>query len=269
VSGGLDCAEGYIYARGSAIGTKMAVLEGEHLSKNFGGIVAVDDVSFSIERGETVGLIGPNGAGKSTLFRLIAGVQEPNQGRVFLDGEDVTGLSPHEICHRGLVRTHQIVHPFENLTLLENAEVGAEFGGRDVEDPVERAHEALEFVGLHEMAHTSPDELSVGALKRLEIARALATDPEVLLFDEVAGGLDTEETEDIVELIGDIADTGKTVFLIDHVMRALMSVSERVFVLDNAQLIATGTPEEIQNNQRVIEAYLGEEAGGAAGVAGD
>ncbi|MGB9965586.1 ABC transporter ATP-binding protein [Halobacterium sp. CBA1126] len=245
----------------------MTVLEGEHLTKNFGGIVAVDDVSFSIEKGETVGLIGPNGAGKSTLFRLISGVQEPTEGTVYLDGDDITGLSPHEICHRGLVRTHQIVHPFENLTLLENAGVGAEFGGRNTGDPEERAHEALEFVGLDHMAQTTPDELSVGALKRLEIARALATDPEVLLFDEVAGGLDTEETEEIVDLIGDIADRGKTVFLIDHVMRALMSVSERVFVLDNASLIATGTPDEIQNNQRVIEAYLGEEAGDAGGDA--
>ena len=223
----------------------MTVLEGEHLTKNFGGIVAVDDVSFSIDKGETVGLIGSNGAGKSTLFRLISGVQEPTEGTVYLDGEDITGMTPHEICHRGLVRTHQIVHPFENLTLVENAAVGAEFGGRDTGGPEERAYEALEFVGLDDMAHTTPDEVSVGALKRLEIARALATDPEVLLFDEVAGGLDTDETEDIVDLIGDIGDRGKTVFLIDHVMRALMSVSEHVFVLDNANPIATGTPDEI------------------------
>jgi len=243
----------------------MTALEGEQLTKRFGGIVAVDDVSFSIERGETVGLIGPNGAGKSTLFRLISGVQAPDEGTVYLDGEDITGLTPHEICHRGLVRTHQIVHPFETLTLVENAAVGAEFGGRDHDDPEERAYEALEFVDLGDLAHTTPDELSVGALKRLEIARALATDPEVLLFDEVAGGLDTEETEDIVDLIGDIGDRGKTVFLIDHVMRALMSVSERVFVLDNANLIATGTPDEVQNDQRVVEAYLGENAGEVAG----
>ena len=246
----------------------MALLEGEHLTKKFGGIVAVDDVSFSIDRGETVGLIGPNGAGKSTLFRLISGVQEPNEGRVTLDGEEITGLTPHEICHRGLVRTHQIVHPFENLTLVENAAVGAAFGGRGDGVSEERAHEVLEFVGLDDAAHTTPDELSVGALKRLEIARALATDPDVLLFDEVAGGLDTDETEAIVDLIGDIANRGKTVFLIDHVMRALMSVSDRVLVLDNASLIATGTPEEIQNDQRVIEAYLGENAGDAAGTAG-
>ncbi|WP_232701648.1 ABC transporter ATP-binding protein [Halobacterium wangiae] len=246
----------------------MALLEGEHLTKKFGGIVAVDDVSFSIDSGETVGLIGPNGAGKSTLFRLISGVQQPNEGRVVLDGEEITGQSPHEICQRGLVRTHQIVHPFENLTLLENAAVGAQFGSRGSKASEERAHEVLEFVGLEDMAYTTPDELSVGALKRLEIARALATDPEVLLFDEVAGGLDTDETEAIVDLIGDIADRGKTVFLIDHVMRALMSVSDRVLVLDNASLIATGTPEEIQNNQRVIEAYLGENAGDAAGAAG-
>lgn len=238
----------------------MAVLEGEHLTKRFGGVVAVDDVSFSIERGETVGLIGPNGAGKSTLFRLITGVHEPTKGQVTLDGEVITGLKPHQICHRGLVKTHQIVKPLEGLTLLENAAVGAQFGGRKPENPLERAHEVLEFVGLDHMAHDEPDELSVGALKRLEIARVLATDPEVLLLDEVAGGLDTEETEEIVDLIRDIRDQGKTVFLIDHVMRALMSVSERVFVLDNGELIAKGTPTEIQNDERVIEAYLGDSA---------
>lgn len=247
----------------------MAVLEGENLTKRFGGITAVDDVSFSIDRGETVGLIGPNGAGKSTLFRLISGVQTPDEGHVRLDGEDITGQTPYKICQQGLVRTHQIVRPFANMTLLENAAVGAKFGSGDSVGGEDRAREVLEFVGLEEMAHTTPDELSVGALKRLEIARALATDPDILLFDEVAGGLDTDETEAIVDLIGDIADRGKTVFLIDHVMRALMSVSERVFVLDNATLIASGTPEEIQNNQNVIEAYLGEEAGDAAGVAGD
>ncbi|MFC4549890.1 MULTISPECIES: ABC transporter ATP-binding protein [Halorussus] len=238
----------------------MALLEGEHLTKRFGGIVAVEDVSFSVDRNEAVGLIGPNGAGKSTLFRLITGVHEPTEGRVTLDGEEITGLAPYEICHRGLVKTHQIVRPFENMSLLENVRVGAEFGGREHDDPEERAYESLEFVGLEAMAHDEPDELSVGALKRLEIARVLATDPDVLLFDEVAGGLDPEETEDIVELVRDIRDQGKTVFLIDHVMRALMSVSDRVFVLDNGQLIAKGTPEEIQNDERVIEAYLGESA---------
>jgi len=235
----------------------MSLLECEGVTKRFGGIVAVDDVSFEIEKGETVGLIGPNGAGKSTLFKVISGEHAPTEGTVTYDGTDITGWSPDDICHRGLTKTHQIVRPFESLSILENVEVGAEFGGRKHEDVEERAYEALEFVGLAERAHTSPSELSVGALKKLEIARVLATDPGMLLFDEVAGGLDPEETEEIVDLIGDIKGRGKTVFLIDHVMRALMSVSERVFVLNNGEFIAKGTPEEIQNDERVIEAYLG------------
>ncbi|WP_324664390.1 ABC transporter ATP-binding protein [Haloarcula sediminis] len=238
----------------------MTLLEGQNLTKKFGGVVAIDDVSFSVERGEAIGLIGPNGAGKSTLFRTITGVHEPTEGRVFFDDEEITGEAPHEICHRGLAKTHQIVRPFESMTLLENVAVGAEFGGREFDDVRERAREMLEFVDLADIQYSDPGELSVGQLKRLEIARVLATDPELVLFDEVAGGLDPEETEDIVDLIGDIKDEGKTVFLIDHVMRALMSVSERVMVLNNGRLIAEGTPDEIQNDNDVIEAYLGEHA---------
>ncbi|WP_144901033.1 ABC transporter ATP-binding protein [Halobellus captivus] len=239
----------------------MTLLEGRGLTKKFGGVVAIEDVSFTVDRGEAVGLIGPNGAGKSTLFRTITGVHPPTEGEVFFDGEEITGKSQHEICHRGMAKTHQIVRPFGSLSLLENVTVGASFGGREFDDPRERAAEMIEFVGLEEQMHTDPGELSVGQLKRLEIARVLATDPEMVLFDEVAGGLDPEETEGIIDLVGDIIDEGKTVFLIDHVMRALMSVSERVMVLDNGKLIAEGTPEEIQNDDTVIEAYLGENAG--------
>jgi len=249
----------------------MALLEGEHLTKRFGGVVALDDVSFSVDRGETVGLIGPNGAGKSTLFKVITGALSPTSGTVRFDGREITGKAPHTVTSLGLAKTHQIVRPFGNLTLAENVEVGAQFGRED-RDPATVVAENLEFVGLADRADTYPDELSVGALKRLEIARVLATNPELVLFDEVAGGLDPEETEQIVELIREIADRGQTVFLIDHVMRALMSVSERVFVLNNGAFIAKGTPEEIQNDETVIEAYLGERArddGDGAAVAGD
>ena len=249
----------------------MALLEGEHLTKHFGGVVALDDVSFTVDRGETVGLIGPNGAGKSTLFKVITGALSPTSGTVRFDGQEITGKAPHTVTSLGLAKTHQIVRPFGNLTLAENVEVGAQFGRED-RDPATVVAENLEFVGLADRADTYPDELSVGALKRLEIARVLATNPELVLFDEVAGGLDPEETEQIVELIREIADRGQTVFLIDHVMRALMSVSERVFVLNNGAFIAKGTPEEIQNDETVIEAYLGERArddGDGAAVAGD
>jgi len=242
----------------------MPLLAGDNLTKRFGGLVAVDDVSFEIDPGETVGLIGPNGAGKSTLFNLVSGTYEPTSGTVRFKGEDVTGWPPHRLCGRGLTKSYQIVRPFGGLTLLENVAVGAEFG-RGEGDTFERAREALSFVGLDRMAGAKPDELSIGALKRLEIARVLATEPDLVLFDEVAGGLDHEETETIVELIEEISDRGTTVFLIDHVMRALMAVSDRVLVLDNGRLVARGTPEEIQNDQQVIEAYLGEEQPTGAG----
>lgn len=237
----------------------MTLLRGDRLMKRFGGLVAVNDVSFEIEQGETVGLIGPNGAGKSTLFNMISGVYEPSEGIVHFRDKDVTSWTPHRLCSSGLAKTNQIVRPFENLTILENVAVGAEFGNTtDSDASYERASETLSFVGLDDVTHYHPDELSVGALKRLEIARVLATDPELVLFDEVAGGLDPAETESIVELIDDISTRGTTVFLIDHVMRALMAVSDRVLVLNNGKMIARGTPKEIQNNQEVINAYLGE-----------
>lgn len=238
----------------------MPLLEGQNLTKKFGGFVAIEDVSFSVDRGEAVGLIGPNGAGKSTLFRTITGVHEPTSGQVRFDGTEITGEAPHKICHRGLAKTHQIVRPFEGLTLVENVKVGAEFGGREFADTHARAVEMLEFVNLADRMYADPGELSIGQLKRLEIARVLATEPDIVLLDEVAGGLDPEETEDIIDLIADIKDDGKTVFLIDHVMRALMTVSERVMVLNNGKLIAEGSPSEIQNDDEVIEAYLGENA---------
>lgn len=243
----------------------MAVLEGDGLTKRFGGLVAVADVSFRVEAGEVLGVIGPNGAGKTTLFQLLSGVLAPTEGTVSLHGEDITGLPPHEICHRGLVKTHQIARPFRTLTLRENVAVGAEFGAA-TEDSDRLTAEALELVGLADVADGRPGELGVSGLKRLEIARALATDPDVVLFDEIAGGLDPGETDEIVELLGELSDRGMTILLVDHVMRAVMSASDRVLVLDSGELVARGTPREIQTDQRVVKAYLGQTAGGSPDV---
>jgi len=239
----------------------MPLLEGERVSKFFGGLAAVHNVDFRIEKQEILGLIGPNGAGKTTLFNLISGVYRPTSGRIWFKGEEITGLRPHVICNKGISRTFQLVRPFLNMTALQNVMVGALFGrsGRDMADAREKAHKLLEFVGLEGREGLLAKSLTLVDRKRLEMARALAGEPELLLLDEVVAGLNPTETAETMALIKKIRDLGVTIFMVEHIMKAVMGISDRVMVLHHGEKIAEGTPEEVASDRRVIEAYLGEE----------
>jgi branched-chain amino acid transport system ATP-binding protein len=239
----------------------VALLEGHSVSKSFGGVQALSQVDFVVERGTIVGLIGPNGAGKTTLFNAVAGAFKPTSGKVIFDGADVTGLPANAICRRGMARTFQVTRPFAAMTCLENVMVAAI--NRHPVKPrsfIEAfAHEKLSFVGLAEMAGFEARHLNVIQKKRLEMARALATEPKLLLLDEVLGGLNTQEIGQAVEFIRSLRDRlGLTVLWIEHVMGAVMKAAERVIVLDQGQVLMAGSPAEVVADQRVIQAYLGE-----------
>ncbi len=239
----------------------MPLLEVSNLSKYFGGISAVKNVSLIVEEGEIVGLIGPNGSGKTTLFNLINGIYQPSAGKIYFNGKDITNLKPHERCKRGIARTFQIVKPFLNMTALENVAIGVLFGGKDVkskQDVKKEAWEFLELVGIGHKANTLARDLTLTEQKRLELARALATKPKLLLLDEVVAGLSPAAAIDAMNLLKAVHETGVTVFVIDHVLRAVMGFSDRVIVLDHGEKIAEGKPEEIASDRKVIEAYLGE-----------
>lgn len=236
----------------------MALLEIRNVTKSFGGLVAVHRVDMALEQGEILGLIGPNGAGKTTLFNLIAGVYRPDEGQILLRGEDITYLQCHQICQRRVARTFQLVKPFANLTVLENVIVGAFNGTASRVEAQQRAREVLAFADLRGRKDQLAKSLTTADRKRLELARALATEPQLLLLDEVMAGLTATESTTMVELIRKVRDSGITIFVIEHVMRAIMALSDRIAVLHHGELIAQGTPEEISRNERVIEAYLGE-----------
>ncbi len=237
----------------------MAFFRVEGLVKNFGGLSAVHEVSFQIREGEIVGLIGPNGAGKTTLFNLISGIHSLNQGRIYMDEREVTHLKPYVRSRMGIGRTFQIVRPFDGMTILENVMVPILARNKDSRQAEESALEVLRETRLLSLADASPQNITFAQRKRLEVARALATRPKLLLLDEVLAGLNPVEVEESLPLIRQIRGRGVTIFMIEHVMAALMSVSERVLVMDEGKLIATGTPAEVTANRRVIEAYLGEE----------
>jgi branched-chain amino acid transport system ATP-binding protein len=236
----------------------VALLEVAGIRKRFGGLHAVADVSLDVAVGEIVGLIGPNGAGKTTLFHVISGFLPPDGGDVRFGGASTRGLRPHQICQRGLARTFQIVKPFQALTVLENVRVGALARTPVFSAATRAAREVLAFVGLADRADLPARGLTLADRKRLELARALATEPRLLLLDETMAGLTPPETEWMIDLCRAIKAQGIAILLIEHVMRAVMALSQRIVVIDQGRVIASGPPAEIANDTRVVEAYLGE-----------
>lgn len=237
------------------------MLEVEGVTKRFGGLVAVSDVSMTVPEGRITGLIGPNGAGKTTLFTLISGFQIPSAGRVRFFGDDVTGQTPELLAVRGIARTFQIVQPFAGLSVIENIAVGAYLRHPHRAEAMARAAAVAAMVGLADLDRPA-SSLTVAGRKRLELARALATEPRLLLLDEVLAGLNPSEIRDIIPVIRAIRDTGVTILMIEHVMQAVMSLCDHVHVLANGSLIAAGTPAEVVGNPAVVEAYLGHGAAG-------
>jgi branched-chain amino acid transport system ATP-binding protein len=242
----------------------MPMLSVSGLTKRFGALRAVNDVSFEVNEGEILGLIGPNGSGKSTTFNCIAGLHVPSAGRITFEGADITGLPPSRVCHAGIGRTFQIPRPFRNLTLVENVALSAYFGqdrGATRADCWRFAEEALVLVGLPIDPRITTDGLSAAALKKLELARALATQPRLLLADESLNGLDHSEMEQAADMLGRIRrEKNITIVWVEHIMGVLMRVVDRVVVLDHGEVIFIGPPKEAQENARVVEVYLGTEA---------
>ncbi|WP_439613489.1 ABC transporter ATP-binding protein [Reyranella sp.] len=233
------------------------MLEVREVSKSFGGLKAVDRASLDVARGEIVGLIGPNGAGKTTLFATIAGFHRPEAGTVSFEGKPVTGLAPHRICAAGMVRTFQITQPFAGISVRENIMVGAYLHTADRRLAAREAEAVAALVGMKDQLDQRGADLTVAGRKRLELARALATGPRLLLLDEVMAGLNPTEIVEIVGVIRNIRASGVTILLIEHVMQAVTSLAERVYVLNQGRMIAEGTTAAIADNEEVIEAYLG------------
>jgi branched-chain amino acid transport system ATP-binding protein len=239
----------------------MPILEGQGLTKYFGGLAAVSNVDFHIDQGEIVGLIGPNGAGKTTLFDLISAALAPKSGLIRFKGENITGLKPHQICRQGLARTFQSVKIFPNMPVMNNVALGVHFGTLERVTSTQATEEVarlLEFVGLSGMAVVPAKDLTLANQKLLEVARALATKPEVLLLDEIMAGLNSTETVQAIELVSKMRAQGITIFMIEHVMKAIMSVCDRIIVLHHGKKIAEGTPQEIATSETVVKVYLGE-----------
>jgi branched-chain amino acid transport system ATP-binding protein len=245
-----------------------SLLRVERVFKRFGGLLAVDDVSLIVEAGRITALIGPNGAGKTTLFSIISGFLRPSEGRVFHRGADITGMPPHLLARRGIVRTFQIVQPFAGLTVHQNIAIGAHLSRRSRAEALVAAAEVASTVGLSDVLDRPAASLTVAGRKRLEVARALAAEPELLLLDEVLAGLNPGEVASMVPVIRTLADDGITIVMIEHVMQAVMSLAEHVFVLAEGRIIAEGPPQVAVGDPRVVEAYLGRGAAARLSAAG-
>ncbi|MBA7678238.1 Lipopolysaccharide export system ATP-binding protein LptB [subsurface metagenome] len=239
----------------------MRILEGEKVTKHFGGLAAVSQVDFHVDQGEIFGLIGPNGAGKTTLFNLISGAFVPKPGVIKFKGEEISGLKPHKICRMGMARTFQEVKIFGGVPAIQNVALGAMFGtpkGMSPSEATKEAGELLDFVGFSVPKTIPAGGLTLANQKRVEVARALATKAELIMLDELMAGLTPTETAEAMELVTKIRDRGVTVFMIEHVMKAIMGVCDRIMVLHHGEKIADGTPKEIATSKKVIAVYLGE-----------
>jgi branched-chain amino acid transport system ATP-binding protein len=238
----------------------MPLLQVEKIIKSFGGLMALCEVNFEIHQGEIFGVIGPNGSGKTTLFNVITGFLKANKGKVTFMGKDITGLPPHQICRQGIARIFQLVKPFHQLTTLQNVMVGRAYG-KDPATNIRRAKEEvvgiLNFVGLGNKIEVIASQLTMAERKKLELARALAAHPQLLLLDELMAGLNSAETETAMNLVNKIKDSGVTVVMVEHIMKAVLGISDRIIVLNAGEKIAEGSPKEVVKNQLVIEAYLG------------
>jgi branched-chain amino acid transport system ATP-binding protein len=238
----------------------MPLLQVEKLNKSFGGIMALCELNFEIFEGEIFGVIGPNGSGKTTLFNVITGFLKAHSGKVIFMGKDITGLPPHQICRKGIARIFQLVKPFAQLTVLANVMVGGMYGrnsASNMKQAREKSTEILNFVGLGNKMEVAAHQLTMAERKRLELARALAAHPQLLLLDELMAGLNPAETEIAMELVKKIRGSGITVIMVEHIMKAVLGISDRIMVLNAGMKIAEGFPKEVVKNQQVIEAYLG------------